>query len=156
MLSGLPFSVSASGSSLNMPGTNTQRADQVKANAQTLGGIGGGSSYFDPLAFAPVTTARFGNAGYNSMRGPGAVNLDLGIFREFPITERIRLQFRGEAFNTTNTPHFGLPGTNVSNMVLNSDGSIRNLAGYSAITGTQNLGRDFDERHLRFGLRLSF
>ncbi len=155
-MSGLPFSVTASGSSLNMPGQNTQRADQVKATAQILGGIGSGSSYFDPLAFQPVTTARFGNAGFNSMRGPGVGNLDLGIFREFAVKERIRIQFRAEAFNATNTPHFALPGTNVSNLVLNSDGSIRNLAGFSTITGTQNLGRDFDERHLRFGLRISF
>jgi hypothetical protein len=103
-----------------------------------------------------VTTARFGNAGYNSMRGPGVVNLDLGLSRAFRIKERVQLQFRAEAFNATNTPHFALPGTNASNLVLNGDGTIRNLAGYTAITSTQNLGRDFDERHLRFGLRVGF
>jgi len=156
LMSGLPFSVSASGSSLNMPGNNTQRADQVKATAEILGGIGSSSSYFDPLAFRPVTTARFGNAGFNSMRGPGVVNMDLGIFREFAIKERLKLQFRVEAFNATNTPHFALPGTNASNLVLNPDNTIRNLAGYSTITSTQNLGKDFDERHIRFGMRISF
>ncbi len=155
-MSGLPFSVSASGSSLNMPGNNTQRADQVEASAATLGGIGSSSSYFDPLAFKPVTTARFGNAGFNSMRGPGVADMDLGIFREFAVKERLKIQFRAESFNATNTPHFGLPGTNASNLVLNPDGSIKNLAGYTTITSTQNLGRDFDERHIRFGLRLSF
>jgi len=156
LMSGLPFSVTASGSSLNMPGQNSQRADQVLPNVAILGGIGSSSSYFDPLAFRPVTGARFGNAGFNSMRGPGAAVLDLGIAREFAIRERIRLQFRAEAFNASNTPHFGLPGTNASNLVLNPDGSIKNLAGYTTISSTQNLGRDFDERHLRFGLRVSF
>jgi hypothetical protein len=155
-MTGLPFSVTASGSSLNMPGNNTQRADQVSATAAILGGIGSSSSYFDPLAFKPITTARFGNAGFNSMRGPGVADMDLGIFREFAVRERIRFQFRAEAFNATNTPHFALPGTNASNLVLNPDGTIKNLAGYTTVTSTQNLGRDFDERHIRFGLRISF
>ena len=55
-----------------------------------------------------------------------------------------------------NTPHFGLPGTNVSDLVLNPEGSIKNLAGYTTITSTQNLWRDFDESHFRCRLRLSF
>ncbi len=82
--------------------------------------------------------------------------MDLGIFRQFTLTERFRLEFRAEAFNLSNTPHFALPGANVSNMVLNQDGTIKNLAGFSQILSTQNLGRDFDEPHLRFGLRVSF
>jgi hypothetical protein len=136
--------------------SNTQRADQVKPKVQILGGVGPGQSYFDPFAFAPVTQPRFGNAGYYSMRGPGAVNTDLAIGRDFPIKERFHLQFRAEAFNATNTPHFALPGANVSNLVLNNDGTVRNLAGYTQILSTQNLGRDFDERHIQFDLRFSF
>jgi len=67
------------------------------------------------------------------------------------------LQFRMEAFNFANTPHFSNPGGNVSNMVLNPDGSINNLGGFSTITGVTNLSRDgIDERQFRFGLRLSF
>jgi len=89
------FSVSASGSSLNMPGNNTQRADQVKVPWIFWGGIGSSSSYFDPLAFKPVTTARFGNAGFNALRGPGVANMDMGIFREFAVKERLKIQFRG-------------------------------------------------------------
>src|SRR5437588_4541555 len=69
----------------------------------------------------------------NLLRGPGVVSCDAGLNRDFVFTERFKLQFRGEAFNVLNTPHLALPGTNVSNMVLNNDGSIRNLAGYSQI-----------------------
>jgi hypothetical protein len=155
-VSGSPFYVTSSGTSLNAPGS-AQRADQIKPEVAILGGAGRGQSYFDPLAYRPVTDARFGTAGFNSLRGPGIVNLDLGLFREFRMTERWRLQFRAEAFNSTNTPHFGNPGTNVSNLQLNPDGSVRNLGGYTEITGLANTGRDgIDERVFRFGLRMSW
>jgi hypothetical protein len=154
-MSGLPFSVSASGTSLNMPGA-TQRANQVKPSVQITGDIGNGRSWFDPLAFAPVTAVGFGNAGFYSLRGPGAINTDLALSRDFRFSERFLLQFRFESFNLSNTPHFGLPNTNVSNMSLNPDGSVRNLGGYTSITSTQNLGRDYDERHIQFDLRVRF
>ena len=148
--SGTPFTVSAAATSLNAPG-NTQTADQVKPEVEILGGTGPGQSYFDPLAFVPVTAVRFGNSGLNILRGPGVVNLDLGLFREFAATERVRIQFRAETFNATNTPHFNNPGTNVSNMQLRPDGSVASLRGYSEILSAQD-----DERQFRFGLRISF
>ena len=111
---------------------------------------------FDPFAFKPVTEVRFGTAGFNTLRGPGTFNLDFGIFRRFFIGER-NLEFRAQAFNATNTPHFGNPGANVSNMVLNADGSIRSLGGYTEITTVKAKGRDgIDERVVQFGIRLSF
>ena len=155
-VSGPPFYVTSSSTSLNAPGS-AQRADQVKPEVAILGGAGRGQSYFDPFAYRPVTDARFGTAGFNSLRGPGIFNLDMGVFREFAVTERFRAQFRAEAFNSTNTPHFGNPGTNVSNLQLNPDGSVRNLGGYTEITGLANTGRDgIDERVFRFGLRFVF
>ncbi len=155
-VSGVPFYVTSSATSLNAPGS-AQRADQVKADVAILGGAGRGLSYFDPFAYRAVTEPRFGTAGFNSLRGPGIFNLDVGVFREFAITERWRFQFRAEAFNTTNTPHFGNPGTNVSNLQLNADGSVRNLGGYTEITGLANTGRDgIDERVFRLGLRLNW
>ncbi|MBM3755604.1 MAG: hypothetical protein FJW38_16660 [Acidobacteria bacterium] len=153
---GTPFTVSAAGTSLNAPGSS-QRADQVKPSVAKIGGAGRGLSFFDPFAFRPVTDPRFGTAGFNTMYGPGLANVDVGLFREFAITERWRVQFRAEAFNFTNTPHFGNPGANVSNLQLNPDGSIRNLGGFTEITGLQSTGRDgIDERVFRLGLRISF
>jgi hypothetical protein len=154
--SGNPFSVSASGASLNTPG-NAQRANQVKSNVQYYSRTGPGQSWFDPLAFAPVTTVAFGTAGFNTMRGPGTVNLDASIFRDFRLAERVKLQFRFNTFNTTNTPHFSNPAANVSNMLLNSDGTIRSLGGYTTITSTKGIGRDgLDQRVLQFGMHLNF
>lgn len=155
-VSGLPFNVSSAATSLNAPGSS-QRADQVKDKVVKLGGAGRGQSFFDPFAYRPVIEARFGTAGFNSLTGPGIVNLDLGLFRKFRVTERWGVEFRAEAFNFTNTPHFANPGANASNLQLNSDGSIRNLGGYTEITALANTGRDgIDERVFRFGLRISF
>lgn len=148
--------MTASGTSLALP-NSTQRADQVKPDVKIFGNVGRNVAYFDPLAFAPVTQPRFGTAGYRLLRGPGLVNWDFGLHRQFRITERFQLQFRAEAFNFSNTPHFANPNGNVSNLITNSDGSIANLNNFSSITGVTNLGRDgIDERQFRFGLRLAF
>jgi hypothetical protein len=155
--SGSPFTVTASGTSLNLVTGSTQRADQVKPEVQIPGNIGSGQSYFDPLAFAPVTEARFGNSSFNRMRGPGVRNFDFSLFRQFRFSERWNMQFRAEVFNLTNTPHYANPGANVSNLQLNADRTIRNLGGFSSITGIRNTGREgLDERVFRFGLRFGF
>ena len=140
-----------------MPGGSTlQLADRVKSQVKILGGVGP-NPYFDPFAFAPVTQARLGTAGLNTLRGPGSFTTDLSLFRNFQFSERWIMQFRAEAFNLTNTPHFSNPGTNVSNLQLQSDGTVKSLGGYDQITSTTATGRDgIDERQFRFGVRISF
>ena len=48
----------------------------------------------------------FGNAGRGILRGPGRTNLDFSVLKQFAITERFRLQLRGEFFNLFNHPQF--------------------------------------------------
>jgi hypothetical protein len=139
---GTPFTVSASGASLNAPG-NSQTADQV-APVVKLGGVGPGNPYYDPASFRAVTDARFGNTGRNILRAPGAVNTDLSVYRGFKFGERFNLEFRAEAFNLTNTPHFSAPAANVSG---------GNFLVITSATGATGAG---DERQLRFGLHLAF
>jgi hypothetical protein len=155
---GSPFTVGASGASVNAPG-NTQTADLVKpGKVQKLGRIGPGEQFYDATAFRSVNEVRFGNSGRNILNGPGIVNLNTSLFRTMSLTERVKMEFKAEAFNFTNTPHFNNPSTNVSNMVLNPDGTIRSLGNFMSVTcaninGGQEPG---DERQLRFGIRLSF
>ncbi len=153
--SGVPYTISTSSGSCNCPGNSTP-ANQILGSASQIGNGLGGNAYFNPLAFASVTTAAFGNAGFNRMRGPGPTNLDMNIFRDFRITERVHVQARAESFNLANHPHLGNPGANVSNMSLNPDGTIKSLGGFSQITSTTPLGRLIDPRYFRFGLRLQF
>jgi len=141
--SGRPFTLTASGASLNMPG-NLQTPDQIKPNVEVFGNVGDDGTYFDTSAFARVTEVRFGNVGRNTMRGPGVVNLDASLFRTFTIAPKVDLQFRVEAFNVTNTPHFNNPNGNV------------NSSNFGRVLSTQTayaLGRS---REFRLGLRLSF
>jgi hypothetical protein len=153
--SGTPFSVIASGTSLNAP-ENDQRADLVKPDVAILGGIGRTNAYFDPLAFRSVTEQRFGTAGFNLLRGPGVASWDLGVFRQLRLPRQMNLELRMEAFNVTNRPRFSNPGgttgSNVSNLLLNADGSVRDLNGFAVITSTQ----DGSERQVRFGFRLGW
>jgi hypothetical protein len=147
--SGTPFDVTASGTSLNAP-ESSQRADQVKSDVQILGGIGRGNAYFDPLAFKPVTDARFGTAPWSVLRGPGYANWDLGVFRDLQLPRKVTMTIRIEAFNVLDTAHFNNPGGNVSNLQLNPDGTVRNLNGFAEVTSA------YGERQLRLGMRLGW
>jgi hypothetical protein len=153
--SGIPYTVSSSATSCNCPGSS-QTANQILANVSQVGNGLGGQAYFNPLAYSPVTNVAFGTSGFDRLRGPGATNLDLNIFRDFRITERTKIQIRAESFNLSNTPHFANPGANVSNLQLNSDGSVKSLGGFSQITSTTPLGRLIDPRYFRFGMRFEF
>ncbi len=146
---GTPFSVGTVGTSLNAPG-NTQTADQILSEVKVLGNVGPGQSWFNPNAFAPVTAVRYGTTGRNTMRGPGSFQLDASLFRNFQITEKVKLQFRAESFSITNTPRFNNPGATVSNLTRNPDGSIRALNGYTEVLGASG------EREIRFALKMFF
>ena len=57
----------------------------------------------------------FGNAGRNPVRAPGLFQLDLGMHKEFKLWEKVKLQFRSEAFNLQNRTNFQAPDGNISN-----------------------------------------
>jgi hypothetical protein len=144
LYSGAPFTITSSGTSLDLPGS-TQFADQVKDDVEILGGIGPGNPWFDTSAFRAVTERRFGTAGVNSMRGPAFANFDMSVFREFGLGVGRAVQFRMEIFNLTNTPHFANPQNSV------------NASNFGIISGTANSGREgIDERLFRLGLRFRF
>jgi hypothetical protein len=65
-----------------------------------------GGRAINPLAFT-VASSGLGDAPRNFVRGFGAWQMDLALRRDFPIHERLKLQFRAEAFNIFNHPNFG-------------------------------------------------
>jgi len=157
--SGTPFTISAAANSLNAPGSS-QVADRVRPGAchASSNYLGAGKSYIDATCFAAVTAVRFGNAGFNSVRGPGVNNLNASVFRKFPLGERVVLEFRAEAFNASNTPHFNNPSnTNISNVTFNADHSVANLNGFGAFSSTNARDQEgIDQRFFRLGFKASF
>jgi hypothetical protein len=99
----------------------------------------GPAEWINVAAFQTPALGTFGNLGRNSLRSDWNKNLDLSLFRQFPITERFRLEFRFEMFNASNTPVWAIP---VSSLESPS---------FGAVTHTANI-----PRQLQFALKLYF
>jgi hypothetical protein len=94
----------------------------------------------DPnFPFASSGNLSIGNLGRNTSREPGFVNLNLALFRNFRITERFHLEFRGEAYNALNHVNYLQPRSHNIND-----------ANYGLITDAA------PARQIQLGLRLSF
>jgi hypothetical protein len=70
-------------------------------------------SYFNTAAFQQAADGTYGNTSRNFLFGPSLVNMDFSLFKEFPIHEMGRLQFRSEFFNFFNHPNFYNPDNTV-------------------------------------------
>jgi hypothetical protein len=141
LTSGLPYNVFISSDIPNVgnfaPWSGNVRANQIgDPNAQNPST----KEWFNTAAFSPPAPFTFGDSGRNSLRADWFKNLDLSLFRDFPIGERRSLQFRAEAFNTTNTPTWGIPVTD-----------LNNPAQLGSITSTRST-----ERQLQLSLKLYF
>jgi hypothetical protein len=139
IVTGTPFSIVANAGPCNCPG-NGNFADVLRATT-TRPAFGPGQIYFDTAAFAAPAANTFGNGGRNIVRGPGFTNYDFSIFRSFAIRERMKIEFRSEFYNLTNTPRFANPSNNV------------NAGNFGQVTGTLN---GEGERELQFALRFTF
>ncbi len=72
------------------------------------------SGIFPISAFPIPTKGTNGTLGRNTFRGPGFVEIDLSIAKTFRMTERIRLQLRGDAFNALNRVNLNSPISDLS------------------------------------------
>jgi Carboxypeptidase regulatory-like domain/TonB dependent receptor-like, beta-barrel len=70
------------------------------------------AQWFNPAAFQIPQPFTFGTEGRYALRADKFKNLDLSVFRDFPVSESKRFQFRAEMFNFTNTPTWGIPINN--------------------------------------------
>ncbi len=120
--SGLPFSVTdnTSGTIYGISAYAQFASGMTAANAKLSGSAQSRlSAYFNKAAFtsAPVIGdgTGFGNAGRDIFRGPGQLNFDASLAREFRVgglNENAHLQVRGELFNLFNHAQFNNPGSN--------------------------------------------
>jgi hypothetical protein len=115
-LSGLPFTLTTTSAT---PGT-TQTIDET-APFHVLHNVtrAANTQWFDPTSFSISRLAGcaspgpclVGNTQRNQFRGPGYFSDNLSIFKTFTVFRETALEVRADAFNLTNTPAFGLPGT---------------------------------------------
>jgi hypothetical protein len=139
LTSGLPFTVS-SGKDNNYDGVTNDRAniignpilDPHRSRPQVL------SMWFNTAAFVANPIGTDGTSARNLLDGPGSKNVDMGIFRDFSLRERTKLQFRAEFTN-----FFNLVNLNAPNATLTS-------STFGQITSASAM------RQLQLGLRLSF
>jgi hypothetical protein len=141
--SGTPLTVTA-GNDRNFDGNSTDRADLVgnpfldpnRPRSQVV------SEWFNPAAFSSVTQASNsfdGTAGRGIVDGPGSKNVDMGIYRDFHVTEKNTLMFRMEMTNAFNLVNLSNPQTSASNTT-----TIGHITTANAM------------RQVQFGLRLRF
>ncbi len=149
--SGIPFTVTASGADLNMPG-NPQTAN-LNGQYKIVGEHGDDGFFFDPAPFSQPQGTSFGNTGRNQFRGPGTWNLDLSVFRGFPFGNNRRVEFRAEFFNLMNHPMWGLPDRDITSGTFGRTYTVGNDS-----SGGNGTVRDSGtgERQIRLGLRVQF
>ena len=80
-------------------------------------------TYLVPTSFAAPALGTYGNVAKGALRGPGLFNTDWGIFKNFSVTERVKVQFRAEFFDIFNRVNFSNPGTSANS------GSFGNILG---------------------------
>jgi Carboxypeptidase regulatory-like domain len=96
-------------------------------------------NWFDPSAYASPALYTYGTAGRNSLIGPGRTNFDMSLMKTVTLHDRLKVQFRFEAFNVFNHPQFGYPNATIGGPTV---GQI------TSIVGTP--------RNLQASLRLEF
>jgi len=132
-----PVKSTGNGSAVDQGGDNFDYID--------FGSLPIDSSYVNPIVgisdFGPFPKTM---TGRNYFRGPGLWNLDMGIYKNFSITERFKLQFRGEMYNAFNHP----------NMYLLVGGS--NVIGVSPYVEGQRGNTTNSHRNVQLGLKLIF
>jgi hypothetical protein len=127
------------------PGTGSfqPRPDCIAPSRQTpyQNFSGGGYIWFDPSTMKDPAAGHFGNCGVSTERGPGIKQVDVGVSKKFPITERQNVEFRFEAINAFNSPIFVVQGYAIDVHGGSNEGVVNTSQG---------------ARNLQFALKYSF
>ena len=139
--SGMPFTISVFGDTANSGTVLGENPIRANLTGEPVFGPGTHTAdeWFNPSAFATPAAFTYGDAGRNTVTGPGMQTMDIALQRAFRITERLNFQFRGEAFNALNKVNLGTPNRFV------------NTPQFGTITMAMTPGRE-----IQLGARLSF
>ncbi len=148
---GRPFTVLISGDPLNALKTQ-QHPDRISGSGCATGvNLANANQYIKVECFTPPNpSTQYGDAGRNSLIGPGLVALDFSLFKNIPIkkiSEASNLQFRAECFNCTNRVNLSPPVDH--NVIFDALGNPVTGAGLIDSTSTTS-------RQIQLALKLSF
>jgi hypothetical protein len=142
---GIPINVSTSIDTANTSAGGVYRPNLVSKATDDCG-LNHLVGCIDPTAFTlanlnPATPGAYayGSAGRNLIHGPGIATVNISLFKNFPIKERLRFQFRFEMFNALNHTNFSNPA------------STFGAANFGNITGTST-----SARNIQLGAKLLF
>ncbi len=152
--SGEPFTVTDGQNLINLPNTSSDRPNWISGQPCTVSG-GGLTNFINLNAFQQQPIGNPGNEGRGQCYGPNWRGLDFSLFKDFAVTEHVRMSFRAEAYNITNTPNFSLPNFAISSWTVKaSPAGVPTTAGaFGQITAT-NIG--FTPRVIQLALKLNF
>jgi hypothetical protein len=105
------------------------------------------TSWVNACAFTDPPFGSFGDVGRNTVQGPGYQIWDFSLFKNFPISERTKLEFRAEFFNVFNHPNLQFAKSGPQN-------SINTTTFGTPEFGFLTAARD--PRQIQFALKLSF
>jgi hypothetical protein len=150
---GLPFTVTQNAS--NQTGTGAVgNPDQICSGRVAHPTI---TQWFNSACFVSQTVNTFGNETGGQLFGPPQRRMDFSLFKEFTVTEKVRMQFRTEVFNLFNTPNFGTPSAVVQYgsckpKLVTCTGQNNNFAS-GFVT---SLNTNSNSRQLQFALKVLF
>jgi Carboxypeptidase regulatory-like domain len=131
--------------------TLSQNLPEIAASPIDLSGTSDSCATARPSSgpFVLPACGQIGNVGYDSYRGPHAFYDDMALSKNFTLTERIKAQFRFDAYNVFNHPVLGIPG----NTCVDCTGSAGQI---TDIEADASPGNPVGMRQLQFGVRVTF
>jgi Carboxypeptidase regulatory-like domain/TonB dependent receptor len=117
-----------------------------------------GGKIFNKAAFTAAPAGQQGDFGRNVLRGFGATQADVGLQRQFHLTEKLGLRFRSEFFNIFNHPNFGPPNNSLTSPLFgHSTQTLASSLGSGGANGGFNpLYQIGGPRSIQLALKLQF
>jgi hypothetical protein len=113
LLSGQPLTLTDGGKDISLSGQLQDRPNVISPSSvipanQTL------TEWFNQAAFATQPTGTFGNLGRGAVYGPGTIQVDMALSRQFAVKERYKVDLRADFFNIMNHGNWNNPGVSIA------------------------------------------